>query len=106
MREAITIVVPIHAKPEMRAVVRARLLDLAAQTHRESGNLCYVVHEVPSDPDQFLIYEKWANQAALDFHMAQGYLRAFLADQPTLLAKEIAGTICHEMAPRNPVQAV
>ena len=45
-----------------------------------------------------MIYEKWQDQAALDFHMAQDYLQNFLADDEKLLAGEIKGTICSEIA--------
>ena len=41
--------------------------------------------------------EKWKNQAALDFHMEQDYLKAFLADEKRILSKPIAGTVCKEI---------
>jgi len=97
MTQQITIVVPIKAKTEKRAEVRRRLQDLAAQTHREPGNINYILHEVPSQPDLFLIYENWKDQAALDFHMEQDYLKQFLADWPLLLTEEVRGTICRLM---------
>ncbi|OGV59129.1 MAG: hypothetical protein A2X49_02210 [Lentisphaerae bacterium GWF2_52_8] len=97
MKREITIVVPINAKSKQREHVRSRLLDLASKTGKEKGNICYVLHESDSDPNLFIIYEKWKNQAALDFHMEQDYLKAFLADEAKLLSKPIAGTICREI---------
>lgn len=93
----ITLVVPIHAKEEFRGEVRKRLVDLAQKTQKEKGNICYVLHEIHAEPDHFLIYEKWKNQAALDFHMEQDYLKAFLADEKRILSKPIAGTVCKEI---------
>jgi quinol monooxygenase YgiN len=97
MTEEITIIVPINAQPEQRETVHQRLVDLAAKTNNEPGNICYVLHTVPDDPNQFIIYEQWKDQEALDFHMAQDYLKAFLADSTALLSQEVKGTICKEM---------
>ncbi len=93
----ITLVVPIHAKNELHAEVRKRLVDLAGKTRKETGNICYVLHEVYKEPNHFIIYEKWKNKAALDFHMEQEYLKAFLADEKKILTKPIAGTVCKEI---------
>ena len=98
MSSEITIIVPIYFKSETAAAGRARLLALAAATHKEAGNIMYRIHEVPGKAEQYMIYEKWRDQAALDFHMAQDYLQNFLADDEKLLAGEIKGTICSEIA--------
>ena len=98
MSNEITIIVPVYFKPETAAVGRERLLALAAKTHKEAGNIMYRIHEVPGKAEQYMIYEKWQDQAALDFHMAQDYLQNFLADDEKLLAGEIKGTICSEIA--------
>lgn len=97
MDPEITLIVPIQAKSDCRDDVRRRLVALAKQTRQETGNLCYVLHEVANDPGHFVIYEQWKNQAALDFHMAQDYLKAFAAAAPTLLATPIAATVCQEI---------
>ena len=94
----ITIVVPINAKPEFRNEVREKLLELAALTNQEAGNICYRLHQAEVDSNQFVIYEQWKDQAALDFHMNQDYLKNFLEESKTLLSEEIRGTICREIA--------
>ena len=93
----ITIVVPINAKPEFRNEVREKLLELAALTNQEAGNICYRLHQAEGDQNQFVIYEQWKDQSALDFHMNQDYLKNFLTESKTLLAEEISGTICREI---------
>jgi len=97
MDTPITIIVPIDAKPEFRDIVYKRLIELTAATRKEAGNAFYIPHEVSSDPNRFVIYECWKNQAALDFHMNQSYLTAFLHDCEAWLQKPIAGTICREI---------
>ena len=96
--EEITIIVPITAKPEFKEKVRTKLLELTVLTNQESGNVCYRLHQVEDDPCKFVIYEKWRDQAALDFHMEQDYLKAFLNESKTLLAEEIMGTICRDIS--------
>ena len=98
MSNEITIIVPIYFKKECAAVGRERLLALAAATHKEAGNVMYRIHEVPGKAEQYMIYEKWQDQAALDFHMSQDYLQNFLADEEKLFAGEVKGTICSEIA--------
>ena len=97
MSEEITLIVSIDAKTEQREKVRKRLVELAEKTRLESGNICYILHEVPAKPDQFIIYEKWQNQAALDFHMAQDYLQEFIDESEILLSQQIKGTVCQEL---------
>ncbi len=97
MTGEITIFVPIRFKSERRAEGRELLLALVRKTRLEAGNLEYRVHEVPDDADLYMIYEKWQDQAALDFHMNQSYLTDFLADAPGVLAGAIKGTISREI---------
>ena len=96
--EEITIIVPVNAKPEFKEKVRGKLLELTVLTNQEPGNICYRLHQVEDDSCQFIIYEKWKDQAALDFHMNQDYLKAFLDESNTLLAEEIRGTICRDIS--------
>ena len=97
MSNEITIIVPVYFKPETAAVGRERLLALAAKTHKEAGNIMYRIHEVPGKAEQYMIYEKWQDQAALDYHMSQKYLLDFLADEDKLFDGEVKGTICTEI---------
>lgn len=92
----ITLFCPIHAAPGKGAEMKAALLDLAAATRQEAGNICYRLHET-ADPDEFLIYEQWKDEAALDFHMQTPHLTAFLADEKKLLAGQPAGKFATEI---------
>ena len=97
MEKTITIIVPIISKPECRARVRAELVQLASKSRQEKGNVFYVPHETVDTPDKFIIYERWKNQAALDHHMDQEYLKKFLADSAAWLSEPIKGAFCHEL---------
>ena len=97
MKSEITIIVPIFFKTECAGIGRQRLLALAAATHKDAGNIMYRIHEVPGKAEQYMIYEKWQDQAALDYHMSQDYLLNFLADEEKLFAGEVKGTICSEI---------
>lgn len=93
-KDIITLVVPVKARNDKKDIVRKRLVELAGQTVREEGNICYNIHEELKTPGSFIIYEKWKNQGALDFHMEQKYLKSFLSDCPELLSEDIKGISC------------
>ena len=92
--EQITIVCLIKAKQATKAIVKDKLINLAENTHKESGNLNYNLHVSDTDDSLFIIYENWQNQKALDNHMAQLYLKEFLSKQEDLLEKPVDGKIC------------
>ncbi|OGV51216.1 MAG: hypothetical protein A2017_04945 [Lentisphaerae bacterium GWF2_44_16] len=96
-KDMITLVVPIRSRSDKKDAVRKRLVELAGQTVKEEGNICYNVHEEVAAPGDFIIYEKWKNQSALDFHMEQEYLKSFLSDGTELLREEIKGIFCKSL---------
>ncbi len=50
--------------------VREVLLALVKATRQEPGNKSYILHEDVAKPGSFYFYEEYADQAALDTHMA------------------------------------
>lgn len=95
VNEVITLLCPIIAAPGRGAEMKAALQQLAAATVQEAGNICYRLHST-DNPDEFIIYEQWKNQAALDSHMATEHLTEFLADEKKLLAAQPAGKFVKE----------
>jgi quinol monooxygenase YgiN len=69
------------AEPAHAAAVRDALLRVVEPTRRESGNLSYDVHQLTTDPGAFYALGNWADQAALDAHLASPHLRTFLTEQ-------------------------
>jgi quinol monooxygenase YgiN len=49
--------------------VRMALLEAIPPTLLEEGNIGYALHETPTDPRLFLLYEQWTDKAAFDLHM-------------------------------------
>lgn len=93
-KDQITIVVPIKAKDDKIEEVRCRLIEMVALTRKETGNIGYTLHVEFGNPGSFVIYENWKDQAALDFHMEQPYLKKLLEDSSKLLKEELKGTLC------------
>jgi len=54
------------------------LSALLAPTRAEPGCLEYQLHRDPENPLKFLFYERFANQAALDAHIASPHFQAFV----------------------------
>lgn len=92
--QQISIVCVIQAKPETKEHVLKELTHLAELTRKEEGNINYDLHLACSNDCLFLIYENWIDQQALDQHMDQDYLKAFLSKEEALLETPIKGTIC------------
>ena len=96
MPEVITLLCPVKAAAGKGAELAAALTELAAETVKESGNICYRLHST-DDPDEFIIYEQWRDAAALDAHMETAHLQEFLADKAGLLAGEPQGQVIREI---------
>jgi len=58
--------------------VAAALTALLVPTRQETGCLEYQLHRDPENPLKFLFYERFANQAALDAHIASPHFQAFV----------------------------
>jgi quinol monooxygenase YgiN len=90
----VSIVCLIKAKANTKQLVREELKHLAAMTHKEKDNINYDLHVSNADDSLFIIYENWKDQAALDNHMNQPYLKSFLGKTKELLEGPIDGKIC------------
>ncbi len=58
---------------EDREQVTELLRSLAEESRREPGCVVYVPHRVEGEPDTVLIYEQYADGAALDAHKASAH---------------------------------
>ena len=68
----------IKAKPGEEDAVKEVLLALVEPTRKEAGCLCYNLHQSKSDKDkaQFMFYEQWASNEALETHRQMPYMKA------------------------------
>jgi quinol monooxygenase YgiN len=60
-----------------REQVSDLLRSLAEESRREPGCVVYVPHRIEGEPDTVLIYEQYADGAALDAHRASPHYRRY-----------------------------
>ncbi len=75
-KEGIILTATIKAKPGQEEAVKEVLLGMVEPTRKESGCLCYNLHQSKSDKTQFLFYEQWASKEALDTHGKTPHMKA------------------------------
>lgn len=86
MTAAIHVVARLIARPDTAAELQVLLLGLLQPTRREPGCLHYTLLCNHHDPTDFTFVEEWADQAALDAHLAAPHLQATVTAAAPLLA--------------------
>jgi (4S)-4-hydroxy-5-phosphonooxypentane-2,3-dione isomerase len=64
----LVVCVHVHVKPEHREAFVEASLENARNTIREPGNLRFDVLEEADDPNRFVLYEVYRNEAAVKAH--------------------------------------
>jgi quinol monooxygenase YgiN len=79
------VVLRVIARPETVEQLRPALFELAAQSRKEDGCNGYKVFQSQSNPLEFVCYESWASDAALDAHLTTPHVQqAFERGLPML----------------------
>ena len=65
----------IQSKPEYLQEVKAVLENMVIHTRKESACLQYDLHQSINNENVFVFYEIWENQAGLDQHNTQPYIK-------------------------------
>ncbi|NJK36601.1 MAG: antibiotic biosynthesis monooxygenase [Oscillatoriales cyanobacterium RM1_1_9] len=86
---ALTIIARIKAKTGLEARMRQDLLSLLMPTQAESGCLTFDLLQDINDPTIFVLYENWRDQAAVDDHFQQPYVKQVLQAYEETLAEPI-----------------
>lgn len=87
--EIICVAAEWRTHPEHADTVRGLMQEAAAAVRaHEPDNLLYVAHQDPKDPTHFLFYEQYANQAALDAHVASAHYKELVVGQLVPLLTE------------------
>ena len=73
---AVTLTAMVKARPGQEDAVKEALLSLVEPTRKEPGCLLYIPHQSKADRTQFMFYEQWASQEALDAHGKTPHMRA------------------------------
>jgi quinol monooxygenase YgiN len=84
----ITFMAMLKAKAGKEKRVEEILKGIVPKVQNEKGALKYILHRVKDDPSQFLFYEEYADQAALDFHNSTVYFKELGKDLTGLLDGE------------------
>ena len=78
MSDEVTVVAKVRAAAGRGDALAALLTEQAAAVRRaEPACLVYKVHRSASDPDAFLFYEVYADDAAFELHRQSAHLAAY-----------------------------
>ncbi|MHA7944202.1 putative quinol monooxygenase [Formosa sp. 3Alg 14/1] len=97
MKNQLTIVATIVAKIEHTEFVKAALLKLVEASLNDTGCINYNLLQDNTDLNNFVVYENWANEEALNGHLntphftafteaTEGKLNAFTVKKMTMLS--------------------
>lgn len=64
-------------KPDRIGAFLAAANEVIEKSRAEAGNISYSLYQAPQDSTQFLFFEEWKNQAAVDTHFATEHFQNF-----------------------------
>ncbi len=64
-------------RQEDRAEIAEILKALTAESRKEAGCVSYIPHTIESEADTVLIYEQYADEAALEFHRSTSHFAKY-----------------------------
>ena len=67
------------AQPGTEQDLLTQIESLVTSTRAEPGCINYDFHQHTTEPDRFVFYENFADQAAFDYHFAQPYTQDWIA---------------------------
>jgi quinol monooxygenase YgiN len=85
-KDAVALVVMMHAKPGQEPLLQAELTALIRPTRKEDGCILYDLHRSTDIPTDFLFYEIWASREAHAAHKRTPHFLRWNARKDTLLA--------------------
>ncbi|MFC0203430.1 putative quinol monooxygenase [Novosphingobium soli] len=80
-------IVLLRAKPERVADLEATLRRLLSATRQEAASTACELHRSSEEEAQFMVYERWSDDAGFARHMEQPHTFEFLALAGDLLAE-------------------
>ncbi|UPZ38480.1 antibiotic biosynthesis monooxygenase [Sphingobacterium sp. PCS056] len=84
----IYLTVVLRVKEAHREEIKTILLEMVRLTRLEPAAELYNLHQGIEDPNVFTFYEIWTDQAGLDAHNEQPYIKNFGPNYGTLLADQ------------------
>jgi len=86
-KEAVTLVVHMHARDGQDLLLEAELRALVGPTRKEEGCLVYDLHRSADSPGAFLFHEVWATRDAHSAHLRTDHFLRWSARKDALTAK-------------------
>lgn len=65
--------------PSKAALAKAELIALCAKTIKEVGCTLFRLHQVAGQPERFLLWERFDDEAAFKAHFEQPYTKDYVA---------------------------
>lgn len=87
MHKTVRVIARALAKPDKIEELKRILLEAAVPTQKEAGCLRYEICQNKDVPSEFIAVEEWADQAAIDRHMATPHVKTLFEKIPALLAQ-------------------
>ena len=76
--QEVIVMLRLKFKPGAIDHVLSELVPIAMLTRQETGNIEFQVYRAQDDNDRLVLFERWANQTALDEHWQQDYTKRVL----------------------------
>lgn len=78
----------VAGKIQIKSSQKEKFIELAEKclipSRKEPGSLSYSFYEDQTQPNTFLYFEEWRDQAALDYHFQTPYFKEFIAQASDL----------------------
>ena len=95
---AITVIAKLKVKPGCEAAFEAAGKEMIATVRSaEPGTVAYILHQNAKDPTEFIYYEAYQDQAALELHGKTDHMKAFGGKIRELLAGRPEITMLNEI---------
>jgi len=82
--ELISVITRLECKEGMSETALETMKPFIQKTREEPGALGYDLHRSTEDPSVFMLYENWAGQSAVDYHLGTDFFQDFYAQFGTL----------------------
>jgi quinol monooxygenase YgiN len=76
----IVLISHLTVKPGTEEECKRLMIAMAEETRKEPGCLLYVAHHSLENPLNFVFYEQYANEAALEAHRAAPYFARYVRE--------------------------
>ena len=84
-KEERVLIAYLKVKPGTEEAFLKSSIEVISETHKEAGNLAYVLHQSTKDPSQFMFYELFKTDADLQYHRYSKHVLGFLKEVEPIL---------------------